>query len=99
MTTPFSVHVCLVYIFSSIIVVYLKILVSSYLNFLRKYFLRHRFCIPTNVSDIIIEFRNVDILLYIDLQILFHTIYKLKANKRIRAVAHDKVYLHESNAR
>jgi len=97
MTSQFLVQMCLAYIFSSIIVVYLKILVSSYFIFLRKYFLRYRFCIPRNVSDIIIEFRNVDILFYIALQILFHTIHKLNANKNIRAVARNKVYLHESN--
>jgi hypothetical protein len=49
------------------------------------------------MSDIILEFRIVDVLLYIDLHILFHTIDKLKANKNVRAVAHNKVYLHESS--
>jgi len=64
---------------------------------LRKYFLRYKFCIPRNMSDIILELRNVNVLLYIDLQILLHTIDKLKANKNIRAVAHYKVYLQESS--
>jgi hypothetical protein len=50
-----------------------------------------------NVSGIILEFRIVDVLQYIDLQIPFHTIDRLQANKNIRPAAHYKVYLHESS--
>ena len=50
-----------------------------------------------NVSDIILEFRIIDILQYIYLQILFHAIDRIQANKNIRAAAHYEVYLHESS--